>query len=64
METQSAVLAEPEIMRARYFEELERYLEDLKTGCREFKTEYRRVVTDEDYEQVVSRFLVERSRKK
>jgi uncharacterized protein (DUF58 family) len=64
METQSAVLAEPEIMRARYFEELERYLEDLKTGCREFKTEYRRVVTDEDYEGVVSRFLVERSRKK
>ena len=64
METQSAVLAEPEIMRARYFEELERYLEELKTGCREFKTEYRRVVTDEDYEQIVSRFLVERSRKK
>jgi uncharacterized protein (DUF58 family) len=64
LETQSALLAEPEIMRARYFEELNRYLEQLKTGCREFKTEYRRVVTDEDYEQVVSRFLVERSRKK
>jgi uncharacterized protein (DUF58 family) len=64
METESALLAEPEIMRERYFEELNRYLDELKTGCREFKTEYRRVVTDEDYEQVVSRFLVERSRKK
>ena len=64
LETQSAFLAEPEIIRARYFEELNRYLEQLKTGCREFKTEYRRVVTDENYEQIVSRFLVERSRKK
>jgi uncharacterized protein (DUF58 family) len=64
LETQSALLAEPEIIRARYFEELNRYLEQLKTGCREFKTEYRRIITDEPYEQIVSRFLVERSRKK
>jgi uncharacterized protein (DUF58 family) len=64
MENQSALLAEPEIIRARYFDELNRYLDLLKTGCREFKTEYRRVVTDEDYEKVISQFLVERSRKK
>jgi uncharacterized protein (DUF58 family) len=64
LETQSALLAEPEIIRARYFEELNRYLARLKTGCREFKTEYRLVVTDEDYEQIVSRFLAERSRKR
>ncbi len=51
-------------MRARYFDELNRYLDRLKSGCSEFKTEYRRIVTDEDYEQVVSRFLVDRSRKK
>ena len=64
LETQSALLTEPEIMRARYFEELNRYLDKFKTGCREFKTEYRRVVTDENYEQVISQLLVERSRKK
>ena len=64
LETQSALLAEPEIMRSQYFDALNRYLDDLKTGCREFKTEYRRVVTDEDYEQAISQFLVERSRKK
>lgn len=64
LETQSALLAEPEIVRARYFEELNRYLDALKNGCSEFKTKYRRVVTDEDYEQTVSRFLVERARKK
>ena len=64
LETQAALLAEPEIIRAQYFEALNKYLEDLKSGCREFKTDYRRVVTDEDYEQFVSRFLVERSRKR
>jgi uncharacterized protein (DUF58 family) len=64
LENQSALLAEPEIIRGRYHEELNKYLDALKTGCREFKTDYRRVVTDEDHEQVVSRFLAERSRKK
>lgn len=64
LETQSALLAEPEIIRARYFEELNRYLDAIKNGCNEHKTEYRRIVTDENYEQIVSRFLMERSRKK
>ena len=56
LENQSALLADPEIVRARYFEEFNRYLDELKTGCREFKTDYRRVATDDDYEKVVSRF--------
>jgi uncharacterized protein (DUF58 family) len=64
METQAAMLAEPEIIRAQYFDALNQYLEEIKTGCREFRTDYRRIVTDEDYEQAVSRFLVERARKK
>lgn len=64
LENQSTLLAEPEIIRALYFDELNRYLDRLKSGCREFKTEYRRVVTDEDYEKVVSQFLAERARKK
>lgn len=64
LETTSTLLAEPEMIRARYFEELTRYLQRLKTGCREFKTEYRRVVTDEDYEKAVASFLIERARKK
>jgi len=64
LESSAALLAEPDIIRAQYFDALNRYLEQLKNGCREFKTEYRRVVTDEDYEQVVSRFLVDRLHKK
>lgn len=64
METSSALLAEPETIRARYFTELDKFLERVKGGCREFKAEYRRVITDEDYEKAIANFLVERARKK
>jgi uncharacterized protein (DUF58 family) len=64
MENASALLAEPETIRARYFNELNKFLERLKSGCREFKAEYRRVITDEDYEKAIANFLVERERKK
>jgi uncharacterized protein (DUF58 family) len=64
MESGSSLLAEPELARAGYLGELNRFLAALKTGCREFKTEYRQVVTDEDYETAVSQFLADRSRRK
>ncbi|HWB59644.1 MAG TPA: DUF58 domain-containing protein [Chthoniobacteraceae bacterium] len=64
MENGSALLAEPETIRARYFSELNKYLERIKSGCREFKAEYRRVITDEDYEKAIANFLIERERKK
>jgi uncharacterized protein (DUF58 family) len=63
LELGTALLAEPELARASYLEELNAYLNAIKTGCREFKTEYRRIVTDENYEDAVSQFLVERGRK-
>ncbi len=64
LESAATVLAEPEIIRQRYFEALNSYLERIKTGCREFHAEYRRVTTDEDYEKVIANFLVERARRK
>ena len=64
LETASALLTEPETIRARYFSELHRFLDGLKSGCREFKAEYRRVVTDEDYEKTIADFLIERAHKK
>ncbi len=64
LESPFTLLAEPENIRQRYLAELRRFLDRLKTGCREFKTEYRQVVTDEDYEKVIAAFLIERARKK
>jgi len=63
MESPFALLAEPETIRRRYFEELNRFLARLKTGCREFKTEYRQVVTDESYEKILADFLIRRAMK-
>ena len=64
LESPSALLTEPETVRVRYFDELHRFLDGLKSGCREFKTDYRRVVTDEDYEKTTANFLMERAHKK
>lgn len=64
LESSAALLAEPETIRDRYFNALHAFLDRLKKGCREFKAEYRRVITDEDYEKAVASFLMERARKK
>jgi uncharacterized protein (DUF58 family) len=64
LESSAALLTEPETIRARYFTELERFLAGVKAGCRDFKAEYRRIVTDEDYEKAIANFLIERSLKK
>ena len=64
LETTSALLTEPETIRARYFTELRRFLETLKSGCREFHADYRMVASDDDYEKAISNFLFERARKK
>lgn len=64
LESPFALLAEPEMIRRQYFGELNRFLDRVKTGCREFKTEYRRVVTDESYEKALADFLIERERRK
>jgi len=64
LETPFTLLAEPETIRNRYFAELHRFLDRLKTGCREFKTEYRQVVTDGNYEKIIADFLVQRTRKR
>ena len=64
METTSALLTEPETIRDRYFTELNRFLKELKSGCREFMADYRLVASDEDYEKAISNFLFERARKK
>jgi len=64
LESPFTLLAEPETIRNRYFAELHRFLDRLKTGCREFKTEYRQVVTDGNYEKIIADFLVQRTRKR
>jgi len=56
------LVTEPALVREQYLEQLNGFLERLKAGCHEFNADYRRVVTDQNYEKVLADFLVERAR--
>lgn len=63
MEGGPAIFAEPNDIIDRYQSALEEYLAALKQISLESAVDYRRVRLDEDYEQVLSRFLVSRTRR-
>ncbi|MBM3821426.1 MAG: DUF58 domain-containing protein [Verrucomicrobia bacterium] len=62
LEGPMSVVTEPGLVRDEYLRQLHGHLDRLSTGCREFKVDYRRVVTDEDYERVLAGYLVDRLR--
>jgi uncharacterized protein (DUF58 family) len=62
LESSSHLVTEPGLIRDQYIEQLNGFLEHLRDGCHEFNADYRRVVTDQDFEQVLADFLVERAR--
>ena len=59
-----AVFAEPNEIADRYHKALDAYLEGLTTVVRGSAIDYHRVSIDEDYEQVILRFLLGRARSK
>jgi uncharacterized protein (DUF58 family) len=64
MEGGPAVFAEPNEIAERYHKALGTYLEGLRRVVLESAVDYHRVGIDEDYEQVLMRFLVGRTRTK
>ena len=62
MESDFSMATEPAVIRERYLEQFNSYLELLRRGCNEFNADYRRVVTDENYEKVLADFLIERAK--
>lgn len=62
MEGGPALFAEPNEIADRYHRALGQYLDALTQVVRESAIDYHRVVTDEDYEQVMIRFLVGRAK--
>lgn len=62
LESTFHLITEPALVREQYLRQLSSYLERLRAGCHEFNADYRRVVTDQDYEKVLADFLVERAR--
>lgn len=61
MEGGPAIFAEPNDIAARYHRALDGYLAELKQAVLESAIDYRRVALDENYEQVLVRFLVGRA---
>ena len=64
MEGGPAVFAEPNEIAERYHKVLADYLEQLKQVVLESAIDYHRVTIDEEYEKVLMRFLVRRTRSK
>jgi uncharacterized protein (DUF58 family) len=62
MEGGPSIFAEPNDIIDRYQKALEEYLADMKQISLEAAIDYHRVRLDDDYEQVLSRFLVQRSK--
>ncbi|HVW35996.1 MAG TPA: DUF58 domain-containing protein, partial [Pirellulales bacterium] len=64
MEGGSPIFAEPNAIAERYQAALRQYLEQMKQIVLESAVDYHRGDISEDYERVLTRFLVERSRKR
>ncbi len=61
LEGSFSLVTEPTVIREEYQRQLQIFLERFRTGCHEFKADYRRVLTDANYEKVLSDFLVQRA---
>lgn len=62
MEGGPSIFAEPNDIADRYHLALEQYLDELRKVTLELEIDYHRVSLDEDYEKVLMRFLVGRTR--
>ena len=62
MEEPGSVLAEPGLIRDRYRQALDEFLEQIRRGCLEFQVDYRLLTTEDDFEKVLADFLLARLR--
>ncbi len=60
LEGSDAIVAEPQMIQERYRAAVSRYLDALRAGVAQCHVDYHQVITDEDYEQVLARFLTQR----
>ncbi len=61
LESSGSIVTEPALIREQYLAEINKFLNRIAAGCREFKADYRRVLTDQPYDKVLADFLVERA---
>ncbi len=61
LEDESALLAEPGLMASTYRQALNRYLTEIRDGCRQHRADYHRVTIDQPLEKVLGQFLLARA---
>lgn len=61
LESSGSLVTEPSLIRDQYLAELNKFLDRMEKGCREFKADYRRVLTSRNYDGVLADFLVDRA---
>ena len=62
MEGGTSIFTEPNTILERYHKALENYLDELRQVVLESAVDYHRVTIDEDYEQVLMRFIIGRTK--
>ena len=60
LEGDDAIVAEPELIQERYRAAVARHSAALQAGVAQCQIDFHEVSTDEDYEQVLVRFLTQR----
>lgn len=64
LESSYTMVTDPSVVRDGYVREVASYLDRMVRGSREFGVDYRKVLTDTDYEALLAGFLLERMNKK
>lgn len=62
LEGPTSLVTEPSVIRDEYLKHFRQFMETVQKGCREFGIDYRRILTNEDYETRLADFLIERAR--
>lgn len=63
-ETGASLATDPQLLRDSYLDSLEEYLRELKIGCAKFSIDYQIHRLDEDYERLLTEFLLSRLNRK
>lgn len=64
MEDNTSVVAEPTLIAEEYREVVQQFLKDTRRRCHDVNADYRLIRTTEDYEKILSTFLLDRLPKK
>jgi uncharacterized protein (DUF58 family) len=64
LEDSTSLVAEPNLIKEEYDKALQEFLVAVEADCHDVRADYRRVITDEDYEEVLREFLTARLPKK